>query len=54
MLIRFGIAVAQRLEFLSNSRGRRNACATESQIWRGPPAFVLCENIARFYKFNQR
>jgi hypothetical protein len=56
MIIRLGSAAAvQRLEFLSNSRGCRNARArgrTESgSTWA---AFVFCENIALFCQRNQQ
>jgi hypothetical protein len=55
MVIRLGSAAAvQRFEFLSNSRDRRNACARGARIWRTAPAFVFCENIPRFYAFNQQ
>jgi hypothetical protein len=43
------------LEFLSNSRGCRNALAHgPAEFGSIEPAFVFCENSARFHQCNQQ
>jgi hypothetical protein len=43
---------AQRSQFLSNLRRRRNARAPIRRIGLTWPAFALCENITRFSAHN--
>jgi hypothetical protein len=56
MVIHLGSAAAvTALEFLSNSRGRRNARAhRHADFGSNEPAFVLCENNALFFQRNQQ
>jgi hypothetical protein len=49
-----GLRHGAALEFLSNSRGRRNARARGEPNLTNWPAFVFCENSARFCQCNQQ
>jgi hypothetical protein len=56
MVIRFGLRRrGAALQFLSNSRGRRNALAYgRAEPGSVSPAFVFRENSARFCQRNQQ